>query len=55
MNKWFNIDSDQFTNFLISYQEIDYNTDNPSKPTSSQAYSTKSTVPPNYDPINYIF
>ena len=51
MNEWLNINNDQFIDFRISYQEIDYNVDIPSKPTSSQAYPTKSTILPNYDPM----
>ena len=37
MNDWLNIDIDQFINFRIYYQEIDYNVDVPSQPISSQA------------------
>ena len=51
INDWLSIDSDQFIDFLISYQEIEHNVDVPSKSTSYPIYPTKSTVASKYDPL----
>ena len=51
MNNWINVKTDQFIDFRVSYQEIDYNISVLPSTTFSPVHPEKPTIISKYDPL----